>query len=163
MEVPPGFESNEGLVCKLKKALYGLKQSPRAWFAKVMTTLGQKESQGDHTLFVKHSKSGAVTALLVYVDDIIVTCNDVEGMQSLKYCLVKQFDIKELGKLKYFMGIEVAHLKQGILISQQKYVLDLLKKIVSRLIRQLSSIMGCVRLQNTQLWIKIPIKGQSGG
>ena len=58
MEVPPGFESKEGMVCKLKKALYGLKQSPRAWFgrfAKVMTTLGYKQSQGDHTLFVRHS------------------------------------------------------------------------------------------------------------
>lgn len=67
---------------------------------------------------MKHSKSGAVTALLVYVDYIIVTGNYVEGMQSLKQCLEKEFDIKELGKLKYLLGIEVAHSKQGIFISQ---------------------------------------------
>lgn len=67
---------------------------------------------------MKHSKSGAVTALLVYVDYIIVTGNYVEGMQSLKQCLEKEFDIKELGKLKYFLGIEVAHSKQGIFISR---------------------------------------------
>ena len=55
MEVPLGFESKEGMVCKLKKALYGLKQSPRTWFGrltKVMIVLGYKQSQGDHSLFV---------------------------------------------------------------------------------------------------------------
>ena len=69
MNIPPGFEENTGnKVCKLKKALYGLKQSPRAWFgrfAKVMKESGYKQSQGDHTLFIKHSAIGRVTALLV--------------------------------------------------------------------------------------------------
>lgn len=130
MDVPPGFGSNTGqVVCRLKKALYGLKQSPRAWFgrfAKVMLNLGYKQSQGDHTLFVKHSALGGVTALLVYVDDIIVTGDDLEGMGNLKQCLVKEFEVKELGKLKYFLGIEVAHSREGIFISQQKYIVDLL-------------------------------------
>ena len=80
MNIPPGFEGNTGnKMCKLKKALYGLKQSLRAWFgrfAKVMKESGYKQSQGDHTLFIKHSATGGVTALLVYVDDIIVTGND---------------------------------------------------------------------------------------
>ncbi|RVW46161.1 Retrovirus-related Pol polyprotein from transposon RE1 [Vitis vinifera] len=62
MNIPPGFEENTGnKVCKLKKALYGLKQSPRAWFgrfAKVMKESGYKQSQGDHTLFIKHSATG---------------------------------------------------------------------------------------------------------
>ena len=60
--------------CKVRKAHYGLKQSPRAWFgrfARVMKALGYKQSQGDHTLFVKHSASGVVT-ILVYVVDIVV-------------------------------------------------------------------------------------------
>lgn len=59
--------------------MYGLKQSPRAWFerfARVMSAMGYKQSQRDHTLFIKHSPFGGVTALLVYVDDIIVTRND---------------------------------------------------------------------------------------
>ena len=66
-------------VCKLEKTLYGLKQSPRAWFGRfsnVMTSLGYKQSQGDHTLFFKHSVSGEVTILIVYVDNIIVTEDD---------------------------------------------------------------------------------------
>jgi len=68
-------------LCKLKKALYGLKQSPRAWFgrfSKVMVGLEFNQSQRDHTLFVKHSETGGVTVLLVYVDDIIVTSDDEE-------------------------------------------------------------------------------------
>ena len=131
MEIPPRFESKEGMVCKLKKALYGFKQSPRAWFGrltKVMIALGYKQSQGDHSLFVRHFDSGGVIALLVYVDDMIVTSNDVGEMNNLKQCLLKEFDIKELERLKYFLDIEVAHSKQGIFISQQKYVLDLLRE-----------------------------------
>ncbi|WVY92731.1 hypothetical protein V8G54_031819 [Vigna mungo] len=133
MEIPPGYGRDvvTNTVCKLKKALYGLKQSPRAWFGrftKVMTSLGYKQSQGDHTLFFKHSKSGGVTILLVYVDDIILTGDDKEEQRLLSQCLGKEFEIKTLGKLKYFLGIEVAHSKKGIFISQQKYITDLLKE-----------------------------------
>nr|KYP49032.1 Retrovirus-related Pol polyprotein from transposon TNT 1-94 [Cajanus cajan] len=129
MEIPSGYGRDvaANTVCKLKKALYGLKQSPRAWFGrftKVMTGLGYKQSQGDHTLFFKHSKSGGVTMLLVYVDDIILTGDDKEEQQLLSQCLGKEFEIKTLGKLKYFLGIEVAHSKKGIFISQQKYITD---------------------------------------
>jgi len=86
MELPPryGGKTTTNTVCKLKKALYGLKQSPRAWFrrfTKVMIGLGFKQSQGDHTLFIKHSKSRGETVLLVYVDDIIVTGDDEEEQQ----------------------------------------------------------------------------------
>ena len=112
-----------------KKALYGLKQSPRAWFGrfeKVMKEFGYKQSQGDHTLFIKHSVVGGVTALLVYVDDIIVTGNDEKDKHDVKQRLAKEFEIKELGKLKYFLGIEMTYSTQGIFISQQKYVTDLL-------------------------------------
>lgn len=84
MEVPLGFgkDLKSRRVCKLKKALYGLKQSLHTWFerfAKVMTTNRYKQSQGDHTLFIKHSASRGVMAFLVYVDDIIVTGNDEKG------------------------------------------------------------------------------------
>ena len=114
MEVPPSYDNNLAAhtVCKLKKALYGLKQSPRAWFgrfARVMITMGYRRSQGDH-------------------DDIIVTGNDDKERQVLNQCLAKECEIKALGRLKYFLGIEVAHSKQDIFISQQKYVTDLLKE-----------------------------------
>jgi restriction endonuclease Mrr len=82
METPLGLEdlSSVGKVCKLvKAALYGLKQSPRAWskwFSRAMQRFGYKQSQTDHTLFIKHSTQGKVTALIVYVDDIVLTGND---------------------------------------------------------------------------------------
>ena len=91
-----------------------------------MLGMGNKQNQGDHTLFIHHLAIGRVTALLIYMDDIIVTSNDMEGMETLRGCLIKEFEIKELGKLKYFLGIEVAQSKEDIFISQQKYVLDLL-------------------------------------
>ena len=134
INIPPEFERNIGnKVCKLKKAaLYGLKQYPRAWFrrfSKVMKEFGYKQSQGDHTLFIKHSAAGGVTILLVYVDDIIVTGNDKREKDDVKQRLAKEFKIKELGKLKYFLGIEMQYSPPGIFISQQKYVTDLLGEI----------------------------------
>ena len=123
MEVPPGYANNLAAhtVCKLKNALYGLKQSPRVWFrgfARVMIAMGYRQSQGDHTLFIKHLSSGDVIALLVYVDDIIVTRNNVKKRESLSQCLAKEFEIKALGRLKYFLEIEVAHSRKGVFISQ---------------------------------------------
>ncbi|XP_058726625.1 uncharacterized mitochondrial protein AtMg00810-like [Vicia villosa] len=94
-----------------------------------MIGLGFKQSQGDHTLLIKHSNSGRVTVLLVYVDDIIVTGDDEGEQQLLSQHLAKEFEIKTLGKLKYILGIEVAHSKKGIFISQHKYIIDLLKEI----------------------------------
>ena len=93
---------------------------------KVMIVNGYKQSQGDHTLFIKHLASGGVTTLIVYMNDIIVTGNDAKEKNTLMQCLAKKFEIKDLGKLKYFIGIEVARSKQGNFISQQKYVIDLL-------------------------------------
>ena len=78
------------------------------------------------TLFIKHSVAGGVTALLVYVDNIIVTGNDEREKHDVKRRLAKEFKIKELEKLKYFLGIKVTYSTQGIFITQQKYVTDLL-------------------------------------
>lgn len=81
MELHSGFNFiNEGkIVCRSKKALHRLKQSPRAWFGRftrAMLNLGFKQSQGDDTLFTRHSTPRKVIVLLVYVDDIIVTGDD---------------------------------------------------------------------------------------
>ena len=130
MNIPSGFEGNTcNKVCKLKNALYGLKQSPRAWFgrfAKVIKESGYKQSQGDNTLFIKHLIADGVTTFLVYVGDIIVTETDEREKHEVKQRLTTEFEIKELGKLKYFLDIEVAYSTQGIFISQKKYVTNLL-------------------------------------
>ena len=131
MDIPPDFNTHSKgkKVYKLKKALLGLKQSPWAWsrrFVRVMITVGYKQNHDDHTLFIKHSTSGGVTTLLVYVDDITLTRNDLEEREALKRYLAKKFKITKLGRRKYFLGIEVAHLKNEIFVSKQKYVLNLL-------------------------------------
>ena len=87
-----------------------MKQFSRVWFGrftKVMLKMKYKQSQREHTLFIKYSASRRVTTLIGYVDDIIVIGNDLMEMQLLKDQLAKEFEIKELGKLKYFLGIEV--------------------------------------------------------
>ncbi|XP_078427688.1 DENN (AEX-3) domain-containing protein isoform X1 [Wolffia australiana] len=131
MSPPPGYSlgTNLGDVCHLKKSLYGLKQSPCAWFgkfSKTMLSAGFFQSEGDHTLFIKHSAQGKISILIVYVDDIIITGNDADEIQRLETYLTGSFDIKALGLLTYFLGIEVAYSKTGILLSQHKYILDLL-------------------------------------
>ena len=79
-------------------------------------------------MFIKHSPKGKLTLLLVYIDDMIVAEDDEYEKQILKENLVVQFEMKDLGKLKYFPGIEVAYSKKGIFISQRQYVIDLLKE-----------------------------------
>jgi hypothetical protein len=90
-----------------------------------MQTFGYKQSGADHTLFIKH-KGGKVTALIMYVDDIVLTGDDLDEMKLLQEYLATEFKMKSLGQLKYFLGIEVARSAQGISLSQRKYVIDLL-------------------------------------
>ena len=82
-----------------------------------MLKRGYHQSQEDHTLFIKHSTNRKVIALIVYVDDIILNDSDLVEMSNLK-SNAQEFDIKDLGKLKYFLSIEVALAKGGIVISQ---------------------------------------------
>ena len=119
MDVPPGFESNHSKhkVCKLRKSLYGLKQSPRAWFerfTKVLKLDGYSQCQAYHTLFVKHLANGRLAILIIYVDDIVVIGNHEGLISHLKYLLSKEFEIKDLGHLRYFLGMEVARSSHGI-------------------------------------------------
>jgi hypothetical protein len=68
--------------------------------------------------------------LAVYVDDIIITGDDEEEIKQLKKKLSKEFEVKDLGQLRYFLGIEIARSPKGIVLSQRKYVLDLLSETV---------------------------------
>ena len=131
MDLPPGCmipEVHCRKVCKLKKSLYGLKQSPRAWFGrftKFMRSFGYHQSNSNHTLFLK-KQHGKINALIVYVDDMVVTGNDPDERKALQIYLSSEFKMKDLGQLKYFLGIEVSRSDKGIFLSQRKYALDLL-------------------------------------
>ncbi|XP_050160289.1 uncharacterized mitochondrial protein AtMg00810-like [Malus sylvestris] len=92
-----------------------------------MRNYGFKQTQADHTLFLKHNRR-KLTTLILYVDDMVITGNDVEEIQKLQKYLAKEFEMKDLGIPKYFLGIEVARSKHGIFLSQNKYVIDLLTK-----------------------------------
>ncbi|CAL1371644.1 unnamed protein product [Linum trigynum] len=129
MERPPGYTvGREDQVCLLHRSLYGLKQAPRAWFEKFQATivqLGFQQSLNDPSLFTKVTTAGIVV-LLLYVDDMVITGTDSQGITKLKDGLKQAFSIKDLGSLSYFLGLEVSRSDQGILLSQRKYISDLL-------------------------------------
>ena len=84
------------------------------------------QSKADHSVFYHHPSTGQCIYLIVYVDYIVITGIDKDGIQKLKQHLFSHFQTKELGKLKYFVGIEVAQSNSGVVISQRKYTLDIL-------------------------------------
>ncbi|RVW63210.1 Retrovirus-related Pol polyprotein from transposon RE1 [Vitis vinifera] len=102
MEKPPGFvaQGESGLVC----------------------------STVDHPVFYHHNSSGQCIYLVVYVDDIVITGSDQNDIQKLKQHLFTHFQTKDLGKLKYFLGIEIAQSSSGVVLSQMKYALDILEE-----------------------------------
>lgn len=90
-----------------------------------MKKIGYKQSDADHTLFVKNVNK-KITALIVYVDDMVITGNDDVEIKKLQDLLAIEFELKDLGPLKYFLGIEVSRSSRGITMCQRKYILDLL-------------------------------------
>jgi hypothetical protein len=112
----------------LDKALYSIKQAPRAWYSGLshkLRPLGFRPSKADISLFIYHKKYVTIY-LLVYVDDIIVTSSSLGAIDALLQDLKSDFALKDLGRLNYFLAIEVTHLADGIVLSQVKYANDIL-------------------------------------
>jgi hypothetical protein len=131
MRQPPGYENKEhpGYMCKLDKAIYGLKQAPRAWFSRISKKLIDLDfhgSKADTSLFY-FNKGDTLMFVLIYVDDIIVVSSKQETATTLLHNLQQEFALKDLGDLHYFLGIEVNKCTDGIVLTQGKYVSDLLK------------------------------------
>jgi hypothetical protein len=133
MEQPPEYEdvTKPGYVCKLDKALYGLKQAPRAWYSRLsakLISLGFHASKADVSLFF-YNKGDVTIFLLVYVDDIIIMSSSEKATTTLLQDLQEEFAFKDLGELNYFLGIEVTKTTDGIVLTQEKYASDLLRKV----------------------------------
>ncbi|XP_019153846.1 PREDICTED: uncharacterized protein LOC109150391 [Ipomoea nil] len=130
MQPPLGFYGGrKGQVCKLIKSLYGLKQASRQWNTKLTTALqhmGFKQAVPDSSLFIR-GKNRSLVALLIYVDDIVIACESLEIIQDVKKQLSSAFLLKDLGPLRYFLGLEVARHKKGIAVCQRKYAVELLE------------------------------------
>ena len=86
-------------------------------------------SHYDSALFLHRSDKDTIL-LLLYVDDMIITGNDLSGIQELKDFLSQQFEMKDLGHLSYFLGLEITHSTNGLYITQAKYASELLSRVV---------------------------------
>lgn len=115
-------------VCLLHKNIYGLKQVSCQWYSEFSTALldyGFIQSKADYSLFTLNT-TDTFTALLVYVDDIIIAGPRLSSIEALQHFLADRFKLKSLRALKYFLGIDVGRYSRGIQLSQRKYTLDIL-------------------------------------
>lgn len=132
VDQPQGFVKlgEEDKVYRLKKALYRLKQAPRAWFSRIESYFkreGFEKSNYDHTLFLKKIE-GKILVVSLYVDDLILTGNDLEMCVEFKSSMQNEFEMTDMGKMKFFLGVEVDQREDGIHISQKKYAKEVLER-----------------------------------
>ncbi|GJX98130.1 putative ribonuclease H-like domain-containing protein [Tanacetum coccineum] len=129
---PPGFEDLNfpDRVYKVEKTLYGLDQAPRAWYETLSTYLldnGFQRGKIDNTLFIKRNKSD-ILLVQVYVADIIFGSTRKEMCTEFEKIMHKKFQMSSMGELTFFLGLQVKKKEDGIFISQDKYVTEILKK-----------------------------------
>jgi hypothetical protein len=129
---PPGFvDSNRpDYICKLDKALYSLKQAPRAWFSRLsskLIQLGFTASKAHVSLFI-FNKGDVQMYILIYVDDIIILSFSSAATDKLLVQLREDFAVKDLGVLSFFLGVEVHHTSTSFILTQRKYISDLLSR-----------------------------------
>lgn len=151
MEIPEYYDqlknkniSNKTHACKLKKAIYGLKQSGRIWYMTLdsqLQKLGFSQLKNEPCLYVyKEDKNSMLIA--IYVDDIIIASNNEEKANWIKQQLASNFDIKHIGKLKYFLGIEFHTIEDGIVLTQRKYITLLIEKFQMKDCNPVNTIMN---------------------
>nr|GEV17079.1 putative RNA-directed DNA polymerase [Tanacetum cinerariifolium] len=133
VQQPQGYvkNNNEHKVYKLQKALYGLKQAPRAWYSRIEAYFiaeGFVRSKTEHTLFIKKQEKEKVLYVNIYVDDLLFTGNNERLMEDFKASMKAEFEMTDLGKMRYFLGIEVIQSSSGIHISQKKYAAEILTR-----------------------------------
>nr|GEV69729.1 retrovirus-related Pol polyprotein from transposon TNT 1-94 [Tanacetum cinerariifolium] len=151
---PPGFEDLDfpDRVYKVEKALYGLHQAPRAWYETLSTYLldnGFQREKINKTLFIKRYK-GDILLVQVYVDDIIFGSIRKELCNAFERLIHKKFQMSSMGELTFFLGLQVKQKNDGIFISQDKYVVEILKKYGFTEVKNASTPMKPMR-KNTHV------------
>lgn len=131
MKLPAGFNKEDKIV-KLNKSLYGLKQASRAWnerFHLYVVQLGFTRTNADYCLYVR-VRNGCHMYLLLYVDDLILACGDLNQLQIIKNQFKKEFEMKDMSELKYYLGIKIERdHKSGVLkLSQKHYLQNVLRR-----------------------------------
>ncbi|GJW04958.1 putative ribonuclease H-like domain-containing protein [Tanacetum coccineum] len=146
---PPGFEDLNfpHRFYKVEKALYGLHQAPRAWYATLSTYLldnGFQRGQIDKTLFIKRVKND-ILLVQVYVDDIIFGSTKKVLYTEFEKLMHKKFQMSSMGELTFFLGLQVSQTNDGIFISQDKYVDEILKKFGFSTVKTASTPMETLK------------------
>ena len=129
---PEGFKAkgSEHKVYKLHKALYGLRQAPRAWSIKlnsILRELSFAKCSKEPSLFQKQTKR-AILIVAVYVDDLLITGSSLNAIQDFKEEMAAKFEMSDLGKLTYYLGIEVTQLEDAIILKQERYSVKILEE-----------------------------------
>nr|GEU64029.1 putative ribonuclease H-like domain-containing protein [Tanacetum cinerariifolium] len=142
---PPSFEDLHfpNKVYKVEKALYGLHQAPRAWYETLSTYLLENRFRRgtiDKTLFIKKDR-GDILLVQVYVDDIIFRSTKKSLCDEFEQMMHKRFQISSMGELTFFLGLQVNQKDDGIFLSQEKYVTDILKKFNFITVKIASTLM----------------------
>ena len=130
IEQPAGFTKDKSKVCLLRKSLYGLKQSAKLWNDTIhnfLLKLGFTQTNADLCLYMKQSSEGIIF-LIIWVDDIIILSNNVKMVDSFKEQISKEYKVKDLGKLKYFLGIEFKVTDKSVQMSQSGYCKTILER-----------------------------------
>ncbi|CAJ2632851.1 unnamed protein product [Trifolium pratense] len=130
---PPGFElkGKEDKVLKLNKALYGLKQAPRAWNKRIdlfFVVQGFVKCSVEYGVYVKHSDKKHMLIICLYVDDLLVTGSSLAEIEDFKSQMKSEFEMTDLGKLTYFLGMELLYTAKGVILHQAKYATEILRK-----------------------------------
>ena len=124
MRQPEGFKSKANAVCQLKKSLYGLKQSAKIWndhIDNVLNDIGFENCKADKCLYKKLVK-GKYMFLLLYVDDILVAYENEVEIDNVYEKLQKRFDLKSMGLVKIFLGLEITKEGSDYMLCQSQYI-----------------------------------------